>query len=178
MHISEELETIVAYSREEAMRTGSYSITPDHLFLGILRHSNNSACRILEDLDANLQSLKTMLDDSLFRENGIPYSDESKVLPDRNSRNVLNMAAYEAVRMDSDAASSVHLLIALSRYGNCLCSTLLKSIEIDSGTINAYLKDHAPAPLSTATAEKEPDKKEASFRILGTISVKPSEIYS
>ena len=41
--ISNELNYIISYSREEAMRTGSYGIAPDHLFLGILRHKENAA---------------------------------------------------------------------------------------------------------------------------------------
>ena len=42
--ISDELNDIIRYARDEAMRTGSYGIGPDHLFLGILRHGENAAC--------------------------------------------------------------------------------------------------------------------------------------
>ena len=45
--ISDELNTIIGYAREEALRTGSYGIGPDHLFLGIIRHADNDACRTL-----------------------------------------------------------------------------------------------------------------------------------
>ena len=41
IRISEELNSIINYAREEAMRTGSYGIGPDHLFLGIIRHGDN-----------------------------------------------------------------------------------------------------------------------------------------
>ena len=34
--VSDELNGIINYSRDEAMRTGSYGIGPDHLFLGII----------------------------------------------------------------------------------------------------------------------------------------------
>lgn len=34
LKISEELDIIIKYSREEALRTGSYGIGPDHLFWG------------------------------------------------------------------------------------------------------------------------------------------------
>ena len=43
MKISKEFDAIVGFAREEAMRTGSYSIEADHLFLGILRHGGNAA---------------------------------------------------------------------------------------------------------------------------------------
>lgn len=34
IRISDELNDIIRYARDEAMRTGSYGIGPDHLFLG------------------------------------------------------------------------------------------------------------------------------------------------
>ena len=37
IQISDQLNGIIKYAREEAMRTGSYGIGPDHLFLGIIR---------------------------------------------------------------------------------------------------------------------------------------------
>ena len=40
---SPELLCILNYARDEAMRTGSYGIGPDHLFLGIIRHVENPA---------------------------------------------------------------------------------------------------------------------------------------
>ena len=36
--ISRELNIIINFARDEAMRTGSYGISPDHLLLGIIRH--------------------------------------------------------------------------------------------------------------------------------------------
>ena len=45
--VSDELNGIINYSRDEAMRTGSYGIGPDHLFLGIIRHEDNNAFRAM-----------------------------------------------------------------------------------------------------------------------------------
>lgn len=39
--LSEEINSIVSYARDEAMRTGSYVIETDHLLLGLLRHADN-----------------------------------------------------------------------------------------------------------------------------------------
>lgn len=59
--ISDELNTIIGYAREEALRTGSYGIGPDHLFLGIIRHADNDACRTLTGLGADTDSMKSSL---------------------------------------------------------------------------------------------------------------------
>ena len=46
--LSEELNQILSYSKEEAMRLGSYTITPDHIVLGIIRHQDNEAFEIIK----------------------------------------------------------------------------------------------------------------------------------
>ena len=53
--ISDELHSIINFSREEAMRTGSYGIAPDHLFLGILRHRENIATDALRAAEIDLE---------------------------------------------------------------------------------------------------------------------------
>ena len=50
LQVSDELSKIVSYAREEAMRTGSYGIGPDHLFLGLIRHEENTAFHTVQSL--------------------------------------------------------------------------------------------------------------------------------
>ena len=66
MKISDELNLIVRYAREEAMRTGSYGIGTDHLVLGILRHADNNACRALRGLGADPEEMKQFIDVHIF----------------------------------------------------------------------------------------------------------------
>ena len=56
--ISDELNDIIRYARDEAMRTGSYGIGPDHLFLGILRHGENAACKVIVGLGVDTDGFK------------------------------------------------------------------------------------------------------------------------
>ena len=58
LQVSEDLNKIIAYAREEAMRTGSYGIGPDHLFLGFIRHEDNTAFRSLQSLGVEPAELK------------------------------------------------------------------------------------------------------------------------
>ena len=61
IRVSGELNSIITYAREEALRTGSYGIGPDHLFLGIIRHVDNDAYRILEGLEVDMDQLKNSI---------------------------------------------------------------------------------------------------------------------
>ena len=56
-----EFTTVLSYAREEAMRTGSYSIAADHLLLAGIRHRDNAACEALTALGIDLEELKAFV---------------------------------------------------------------------------------------------------------------------
>ena len=137
--ISDELNSIINYSREEAMRTGSYGIAPDHLFLGILRHRENTATDALIGTGANVEELKQFIDSRIFTNEHIPYSDIDKVTFSRGTQNVLSFTILEATKLRSRQASSQHLLLALMRANGSYGCTYLNDMSIDYGTVFRYM---------------------------------------
>ena len=123
--ISDELNSIINYSREEAMRTGSYGIAPDHLFLGIIRHAENTACDALRGLSCDLNEMKQFIDSRIFTNEHIPYSEIENITFSRGVQNVLSFTILEATKLKSTQASSQHLLLALCRAGGSYGSTYL-----------------------------------------------------
>ena len=77
--VSDELNGIINYSRDEAMRTGSYGIGPDHLFLGIIRHEDNNAFRAMEGLGIDGSEMKQFIDRRIFTNETIPYSESGNI---------------------------------------------------------------------------------------------------
>ena len=176
MKISEELDKILSYAREEAMRTGSYFISPDHLFLGIIRHSPDTASKILEGLSADLNSIKNDIDELIFSEDCVPFERSAQVEFDSDSMSILNMTFFEAFTLGSSDVGSLHLLLALSKYqDDNYYKFFLDRLDIDSGAILAYCKDHRL--LEEKTTEKEGTDEEK-LRIIGSISISTPEIYS
>ena len=74
MHVSDELNRILNYAREEAMRTGAYEIGTDHLLLGLLRAGDNSACSALTALGIDLADFKLFVESQIFKRQSVPYS--------------------------------------------------------------------------------------------------------
>ena len=70
--ISDELNSIINFSREEAMRTGCYGIAPDHMFLGILRHKDNTGYDALMGLGIDVNEMKQFIDSRIFTNEHIP----------------------------------------------------------------------------------------------------------
>lgn len=153
IRISEELNTILLYARDEAMRTGSYAIGADHLMLGVLRHGENAACLLLRELGVDLAAFKRYVDSCLFRERSVPYSAEDKMTVGRSAQNAINMAALEALKVGSEEVRALHLLLALSRTAGTATAAHLLEAGVDTRAMLEKLEAHgwksqerAPAP--------------------------------
>ena len=154
IRFSDELNAVLTFSREEALRTGSYGIGPDHLLLGILRHANNSACRILEDLGVELERLKTLIDSKIITNEEIPFSNLERITLSRVGQNIVSLALIETRKSDCFTAYAVHLLLALSRveagYGTAYLRTLW---QVDYERIHNLMT--SAYPIGKEDEEKE-----------------------
>lgn len=170
INISKELNVIVSYSLEEAMRTGSYGIAPDHLFLGLIRHRENAAADALIGTGTDIAEMKQFIDDKIFTNEHIPYSEIENVSFSRGAQNVLSFTVLEATKVLSATAGPQHLLLALCRAGSSYGSSYLRDLGIDYKVIYKYLERNdmlicqdAPEekfnPLGEAGGQDEPKKK-------------------
>ena len=177
--ISDELNSIVNFSREEAMRTGSYGIAPDHLFLGIIRHRENTAVDALRGCVVDIEEMKQFIDSRIFTNEHVPYADIDKVSFSRGAQNALSFTILEATKLRSAQASSQHLLLALCKAGSSYGSTYLNDLGIDYGHIYKYLDRNELLDKGTADQSPEPeanDQEEApQIRIRAVVSEEKQE---
>ncbi len=159
LQVSEDLNLIIKYARDEAMRTGSYGIGPDHLFLGIIRHEENAAFRSMQSLGVEPADLKAFIDQRIFTNETIPYEQLESINFSRQAQNVLSITVMEATRMKSPAAMPQHLLLALCRTTESYGQLYLRSHGVDYGRLLAFMEEegllHTPKP-------KEPKDKQPS----------------
>ena len=141
IRISDELNNIIRYAREEAMRTGSYGIGPDHLFLGMMRQGDNDACRVLVGLGVDIDEFKRFIDSHIFTNESIPYSEADKISFSRYAQNVLSITVMEASKMNSAEAGSIHLLLALCRTTENYGQAYLRQHGVDYGRLLAHMRD-------------------------------------
>ena len=139
IRISDQLHSIINYSREEAMRTGCYGIAPDHLFLGILRHRENPAVDALMGTGTDINELKEFIDNHIFTNEHIPYSELENITFSRGAQNVLNFTILEATKVRCREAGPQHLLLALCRAAGSYGSSYLRDTGVDYGYIFRYL---------------------------------------
>lgn len=155
-----DLSSIITYSIEEAMRTGSYTVAPDHLFLGIIRHKENNAADLLRTLGINLSEMKQFIDKKLFSNEHVPYDDVEKVTFSRNAQNILSFTIIEASREGCVKVAPHHLLLALCRASQSYGSTFLQDLGIGYYNIRKQLEKHPY--LKNDSSEKEENTGEDS----------------
>ena len=139
IRVSDQLNSIINYSREEAMRTGSYGIAPDHLFLGILRHKENSATDALVGTGTDIEEMKQFIDSHIFTNEHIPYSEIENISFSRGAQNVLSFTILEATKLRSREAGPQHLLLALCRAAGSYGCSYLRDNGIDYGYLFRYM---------------------------------------
>ena len=173
--ISDQLHSVINYSREEAMRTGSYAIAPDHLTLGLLRHKENSAVDALRGLGIDTEELKQFIDTHIFTNEHIPYSEIDNITFSRGTQNALSFTILEATKLRNRQAGVEHLLLALCRAGDSYGVTYLRDLGVDYGMIYRYMEKNSmiekgqeettqqeekPPHIRIRTVREEPQQQE------------------
>lgn len=165
IRISQHLNDILEYAREEALRTGSGVITIDHLVLGILRDADNDACRTLEALGIGRDEFKRFIDDSIGTGSYIPYSEGTRVAIGRGAGNAVNLAAFEALKANQTEILPAHLLLAASRMDGWAGLALMKSKGISTTDLEKYLKEHGMTVNTVKTVTPSPEEVTHLIRI-------------
>ena len=153
IRISDELNDIIRYAKDEAMRTGSYGIGPDHLFLGLLRHGDNAAFKAITAQGIDTDGFKRFIDSHIFTNEPIPYSESDKISFTRYAQNVLSITVLEASRQGVSEAGSLHLLLALCRTTENYGQAYLRQHGVDYGRLLSYMRDEGMLADNSAKEE-------------------------
>ena len=167
MKISEEFDAIVGFAREEAMRTGSYSIEADHLFLGILRHGNNAAVDALKSRGIDAVECKAEIDSLIFHEHSIPYASEDDIRLGREGSNTVSLAIADAMSEGSGEAGALHLMKAVCKQQGSRSSEYLRRHGLCS-------QDFGKTSEERKKVEMETGHKEMAI-LLSTIKSNPNK---
>lgn len=122
------------YSKEEAIRTGSLYIAPEHLFLGMLRDGAGGAIDLLQRIGVDLQLIRNQIEDQL----GKPRSDidPNRALPLLVSvERLLKLVFLEAQSLGHKEVDTEHLLLAILKDTHSMPTQLLNAVGVDYETV-------------------------------------------
>src|SRR5665811_580938 len=144
-HFSQRVNDILGYSKEEAIRLGNSHISPEHLFLGILREGEGVAVDILLNNGVDLLMLKGSIEKSIKAEKPVAMAD-NEILPLlKSTERVLRLVHIEAKALKTKVIDTEHLLMAILRDESNLVTRFLTELDIDYSLVKKAVEAGNPA---------------------------------
>ncbi len=159
LQLSDELNEIISYSKEEAMRMGSYTIGTDHLILGILRHQDNSAFEVIMKFGIDYKVLKGRIEEKLKIGEMVPFEQADKLNLSKGTESSLKVMYLEARSLDMGKPGPLHLLLAIMRAEDCISVDILREYQITYDSIKATLRGkQIPRPSASSAFDEEMER--------------------
>lgn len=159
---SQRVKDILGYSKEEAIRLGNSHISPEHLFLGILRDGESLAIEILINQGVDLLVLKGSLEKSIKVESPVPVADNEVIPLLRSTERILKLVYLEAKALKSSTIDSEHLLLAILKDENALVTRFLSELDVDYQSVRRMIESD-PSPSAKADFPRDEDDEGQSF---------------
>lgn len=158
---SQRVKDILGYSKEEAIRLGNSHISPEHLFLGILRDGESAAIEILMNQGIDLMVLKGSLEKSIKVESPVPVADNEVIPLLRSTERILKLVYLEAKALKSSTIDTEHLLLAILKDENALVTRFLSELDVDYQSVRKMVETESPT--SKADYPRDEDDEGQSF---------------
>jgi len=158
---SQRVKDILGYSKEEAIRLGNSHISPEHLFLGILRDGESVAIEILMNQGIDLMVLKGSLEKSIKVESPVPVADHEVIPLLRSTERILKLVYLEAKALKSSTIDTEHLLLAILKDENALVTRFLSELDVDYQSVRKMVETESPS--ARAEYPRDEDDEGQSF---------------
>lgn len=154
-HFSQRVNDILGYSKEEAIRLGNSHISPEHLFLGILREGEGVAVDILLNNGVDLLMLKGSIEKSIKADKPVTMADNDILPLLKSTERVLRLVHIEAKAMKTKVIDTEHLLMAILRDESNLVTRFLTELDIDYSLVKKAVE--AGSPTAQADYPRDED---------------------
>ena len=143
---------ILNYSKEEASRLHCGSVSPLHLLLGIIRHTDNKASQLLAYyLPDGITALKSQLELTARQHQVLISPTPADMNFDTQANRIMRLCKLEASLMKSETIEPIHVLLAILKANDNEASDILQRLDI------TYEKVQTPS--NSSSDEEDPSPK-------------------
>ena len=133
---------ILNFSKEEASRLHCGSVSPLHLLLGIIRHTDNKASQLLAYyLPDGVSQLNSQLEMTARQHQVLISPTPADMNFDTQANRIMRLCKLEASLMKSETIEPIHVLLAILKANDNEASDILQRLDI------TYEKAAAPLQL-------------------------------
>jgi len=156
-YFSQRVNDILGYSKEEAIRLGNSHISPEHIFLGILREGEGVAVDILVNNGVDLMMLKGSIEKSIKSDKPVAMAD-NEILPLlKSTERVLRLVHIEAKSLKTKVIDTEHLLMAILRDESNLITRFLSELDIDYAMVKKAVEALNPNAQADFPRDEDDD---------------------
>ena len=122
---------ILNFSKEEASRLHCGSVSPLHLLLGIIRHTDNKASQLLAYyLPDGVSQLKSQLELTARQHQVLISPTPADMNFDTQANRIMRLCKLEASLMKSETIEPIHVLLAILKANDNEASDILQRLDI------------------------------------------------
>jgi ATP-dependent Clp protease ATP-binding subunit ClpC len=136
---SQRIKDVLSYSKEEAIRLGNTEISPEHIFLGILREGEGVAIDVLISLGANLYDLRKDVESEISPTGPLKITSSDNIPLLKSSERILKLVYLEAKSLKKTTIDTGHLLLAILKDENSKISHVLFDHSVDYEKVKRQL---------------------------------------
>lgn len=155
------MNTVLAFSKEEAERLHNDCVTPIHLVLAILRQKEQNPARdALLQLQPDLSLLKQELEAIAKQKQVLVPPSLTDMGFDITASRILRVCVLEAKQMKSDSIYIIHVLLAILKLGDSDASIILERMNITYQAISQILQKNGTSKDSLSNSVNDNDNND------------------
>ena len=130
-NFSAQVKEIISFSREEALRLGNDFIGTEHLLLGLIREGENTAVKILKNLNVDLYELRKEVELAVKDKTGKNIANINSLPLTRQAEKVIRVTVLEAKALKSPTVETEHLMLSILKNKENIATQILNQFDID-----------------------------------------------
>ena len=154
-NFSTQVKEIISYSREEALRLGNDFIGAEHLMLGLIRDQENTAIKVLRQLNVNLGELRKEIELAVKDKSGKNIANINSLPLTKQAEKVIRVTVLEAKALKSPMVETEHLLLSILKNKENIATQILNQFDIDYDLFRNELGMVGSSPSAPPTPSSE-----------------------
>ena len=130
-NFSTQVKEIISFSREEALRLGNDFIGTEHLLLGLIRDGDNTAIKVLKQLNVDLYELRKEVELAVKDKTGKNIANINSLPLTKQAEKVIRVTVLEAKALKSPLVETEHLMLSILKNKENIATQILNQFDVD-----------------------------------------------
>jgi len=130
-NFSAQVKEIISFSREEALRLGNDFIGTEHLLLGLIREGENTAIKVLKQLNVDLYELRKEVELAVKDKTGKNIANINSLPLTKQAEKVIRVTVLEAKALKSPLVETEHLMLSILKNKENIATQILGQFDVD-----------------------------------------------